>query len=286
MSKSVSKKSYTTKQWVYLGALVIVGLWVLTPFLSSVTTALLSDSFMAIYSKPIGAGEFGDQFGSLNALFSGLAFLGLTTAIFLQRKEIGLQREDLALQRKEIKDQTKVFKLQQEEMKVQNESLKIQQESIELQNFETRFFNMLEMNRKLLPDGFSRVINANIKRLDTILPEPETRMINYSEFVKLRYSEELEGYMNSIYKALFMISKSRTSESAEYYANLYLSFFNTNEHRYILLRSMSRTHRDSFFPLFDKLNIIDSILITTCYGDKRYQFLIEETLSYLKTKAN
>ncbi|MEZ6115463.1 MAG: hypothetical protein R3C28_02655 [Pirellulaceae bacterium] len=35
-----------------------------------------------------GAGEFGDQFGAVNALFSGLALLGVIIAIMLQMKEL------------------------------------------------------------------------------------------------------------------------------------------------------------------------------------------------------
>jgi hypothetical protein len=47
-------------------------------------------------------GQFGDLFGSVNALFSGLAFAGLIYAILLQRKELSLQREELRLQREEM----------------------------------------------------------------------------------------------------------------------------------------------------------------------------------------
>lgn len=47
-------------------------------------------------------GQFGDLFGSVNALFSGLAFAGLIIAVFLQRQELALQREELKLQREEM----------------------------------------------------------------------------------------------------------------------------------------------------------------------------------------
>lgn len=38
---------------------------------------------------------FGDLFGAVNALFSGLAFLGLIVAIILQRKELEEQRKEI-----------------------------------------------------------------------------------------------------------------------------------------------------------------------------------------------
>jgi hypothetical protein len=37
-------------------------------------------------------GTFGDMFGSVNALFSGLALAGIIFTILLQRKELGYQR--------------------------------------------------------------------------------------------------------------------------------------------------------------------------------------------------
>lgn len=46
-------------------------------------------------------GQFGDVFGAVNALFSGLAFAGVVYAIVLQRRELALQREEMELSRKE-----------------------------------------------------------------------------------------------------------------------------------------------------------------------------------------
>jgi hypothetical protein len=40
-----------------------------------------------------GRGTFGDMFGSVNAIFSGLAFVGVIYAILLQSKELKLQRK-------------------------------------------------------------------------------------------------------------------------------------------------------------------------------------------------
>jgi len=48
-------------------------------------------------------GQFGDMFGGLNSLFSGLAFAGVICAILMQKQELKLQREELENQRKEMK---------------------------------------------------------------------------------------------------------------------------------------------------------------------------------------
>lgn len=47
-------------------------------------------------------GQFGDVFGAVNALFSGMAFAGLIYAILLQREDLALQRKELELTRQEL----------------------------------------------------------------------------------------------------------------------------------------------------------------------------------------
>ena len=47
-------------------------------------------------------GQFGDAFGSVNSLFTGLAFAGVIYTIYLQRTELSLQRDELRLQREEM----------------------------------------------------------------------------------------------------------------------------------------------------------------------------------------
>lgn len=48
------------------------------------------------------AGLFGDSFGLLTSMFSGLAFAGLIGTLLLQRQELKLQREELQLTRIEL----------------------------------------------------------------------------------------------------------------------------------------------------------------------------------------
>ncbi len=54
-------------------------------------------------------GTFGDMFGALNTLFSGLAFGGLIYAIFLQSRELGLQRLELSQTKEELAGQREQF---------------------------------------------------------------------------------------------------------------------------------------------------------------------------------
>jgi hypothetical protein len=84
-------KSSSYKPLFLLFALVIIS-WIAAGF-----TAY---HFFATWGE---RGTFGDMFGAVNALFSGLAFAGIIYAIFLQRKELELQREELMLTREELR---------------------------------------------------------------------------------------------------------------------------------------------------------------------------------------
>ena len=66
-------------------------------------------------------GAFGDKFGSINSLFSGLAFGSIIISLYFQN-------QDLALQKKELTDTRKEFINQ---------------------NFHTTFFNLLKTQRQI-----------------------------------------------------------------------------------------------------------------------------------------
>lgn len=75
--------------------------------------AIVLSIFTAIYGAAIyfianketatwGVGTFGDSFGALNALFSGLAFAGVIITILIQKSELNEQQKELRLTRGEF----------------------------------------------------------------------------------------------------------------------------------------------------------------------------------------
>jgi uncharacterized protein YdcH (DUF465 family) len=84
---------------------------------------------------------FGDSFGSLNTLFSGLAFAGIITSIFLQSQELKETRA-------EIKGQKIEFQLQTG--------------AINKQVFESTFFSLLDQHNKLI----DKLSESNENRTD------------------------------------------------------------------------------------------------------------------------
>lgn len=58
-----------------------------------------------IYHEPtLGAGTFGDMFGAVNALFSGLAFAGLIYTIAIQRQELHEQQKSINNQQRDAEE--------------------------------------------------------------------------------------------------------------------------------------------------------------------------------------
>ncbi|MBL9140460.1 MAG: hypothetical protein JNK53_01220 [Phycisphaerae bacterium] len=74
---------------IYVGAIIVGAAWV------TVLIATLVVFFGACDATAARWGQFGDAFGTVNALFSGLALLGVVYAILLQREDLELQRKEL-----------------------------------------------------------------------------------------------------------------------------------------------------------------------------------------------
>lgn len=90
------------------------------------------------------AGTFGDSFGALNSLFTGLGFAGLLTTIFLQREDLRLTRAELTETRAEIRLQSRTFQQQQ---------------------FEESFYRLLGLYRENLANLSFRALNQAESRI-------------------------------------------------------------------------------------------------------------------------
>lgn len=91
------------------------------------------------YEPAKNVGEFGDQFGAVNAWFSGLAFAGVIITLALQMRELQYQRQEI--------DQT------QDIMERQSAEMARQAEFIDKQAFENSFFKMLDLLRSVRDDA-------------------------------------------------------------------------------------------------------------------------------------
>ena len=119
------KNTGESPKLLYGMAAFVITLWIGWWILVSLTT---KDSGQA--------GQLGDLFGGINALFSGLAFATLIFTVHLQRHELSLQRQELA-------DTREVLIGQRTQMELQNKTLA-------QQGLESTFFQWLSLHHDIV----------------------------------------------------------------------------------------------------------------------------------------
>ena len=78
--------------------------------------------YKANYFEPwLSPNEFGDMFGFMSCIFSGLAFAGLIITIRQQKEDLELQRKELQRANNEAAEQTKQFEAQTKQFEKQIE---------------------------------------------------------------------------------------------------------------------------------------------------------------------
>ncbi|WP_338706512.1 hypothetical protein [Paenibacillus amylolyticus] len=129
-----------------------------------------------IYSnEELEAGTFGDMFGAVNALFSGLAFAGLIYTIAVQRQELRAQSKSIEMQTNEMNLQVKAIQMQTEELSLQRDAIQMQTEELKMQREETaRSADQLEKQQRLLNlqtaiTTVNELIKIKNKRIDTFI---------------------------------------------------------------------------------------------------------------------
>lgn len=105
MTNSKQKKNDTSLKPFIFGSIAVV-----------IICASVAKAIYSSFPNWAERGEFGDSFGAVNALFSGLAFAGIIYTILLQRRELQLQREELELTRDELKRSADAQEKSQQEL--------------------------------------------------------------------------------------------------------------------------------------------------------------------------
>jgi uncharacterized membrane protein len=218
-------------------------------------------------------GTFGDMFGGLNALFTGLAFATLIYTAWMQKEELALQREEL--------------KATRDELKGQKEQLQQQSKTFELQRFETTFFSLLSTHRVLLSEininsakgtsalrafwkGFKADTEDNVKDIDVILT---VYLNSYS-----RNYSQLGRYFRNLYH-IFKFINSSSVEDKKFYVSLVRAQLTAFEQLMIFYNCLSPLGVDKFKPLVEQYSLLNNLPINqlidqehkSLYADRAYE---------------
>ncbi len=202
-------------------------------------------------------GEFGDMFGAVNALFSGLAFAAIVFTIRQQKEELELQRNELVLTRKEFAEGNRTSKQQ---------------------TFENTFFQLLRMHYDIVGsmrisrgsttlvgrECFSDLDNDLWSHYSECVPAPakvgeQGKYINDAYMNFFRDNQHLLGhYFRSLYNVIKFVNRSST-EDKRLYTNLVRAQLSSTELKLLFYNCLSDLGREKFKPLVEEFSLLKSL---------------------------
>lgn len=229
--------------WSILGAIVIVILWTATGF-----------AVWAIFDSPEKRGTFGDMFGSINALFSGWAFLGVIIAILLQKME-------LEEQRKEIRDSRIAHQQTADELRQQT--------------FDNAFFQMVSLHHQLVEaivtyrtngtpmrgrdclGNFYRVLKSNLSQEHKI---NEKSVMEKYEKLHSDIEGQVGHYFRNLYNIIKFVDRNAVKDK-KLYTNLVRAQLSSSELLLLFYNGISENGREKFKPLIEKYALLKNMPI-------------------------
>lgn len=134
------------------------------------------------------AGQFGDLFGAVNALFSGLAFSGLIYTANLQRAELSLQRKELELTRTELARTAKAQEQAEVALRAQADAAH-QSARLSAINF---LLERYTLERKQLSGAFSAGSTEDMRRNELLKRERTLALMLDSLFDDLTAKDKID----------------------------------------------------------------------------------------------
>lgn len=248
-------KEPTVKLAVGLGIAVAV-LWVL--------------NLVVVYCLP-ERGTFGDMFGAVNALFTGLAFAAVIYAILIQRHEVGLLKEELN-RSKEI-------------MEKQQELANVQIAAQAKQQFEVTFFNLLNLFNSLsgkiktsmgeydylgkdaFPIFLEQMLDSQINKTNDgaggFVSLPADHLPSAEDLYNHFYSsnsEKLGHYFRTLYNLFKFVDVSlMTDVEKRMYTKIIRAQLSNGEVMLLYLNGLSQFGKERFKPYLEKYAVLKNV---------------------------
>jgi hypothetical protein len=198
-------------------------------------------------------GTFGDMFGGVNALFSGLAFAGVIYAILLQRHDLELQRVELRGQR--------------EQMEAHNRALL-------KQNFENTFFQLLRLHTDITKavditnvsppiigrecfEKFDQEFRNFYGQTHSALSAEARVDAAYNAFYEA-WQSDVGHYFRSLYNLIKFVHRSNEADKL-FYTSLVRAQLSTYELTMIFYNCISHKGREHFKPLVNEYGLLKAM---------------------------
>ena len=194
-------------------------------------------------------GTFGDSFGALNTLFSGLAFSGIIISIYLQSKELSETRS---------------------EIKAQGTQFSLQTKALNKQVFENTFFQMLSLHNEILKgisinhglefsgrDAFDKLYGI-LKRQPNIKHSELLQLNSAYMEIYYKYQNEFGHYFRNLYNILKFVQNSEV-EDKKLYTNLLRAQLSSNELIVLFYNGLSEMGNKKLKPLLEEFNFLKNL---------------------------
>jgi hypothetical protein len=232
--------------------------------IGAISLVLVVVGLNAYFLFPYDArGTFGDMFGGVNALFTGLAFAVLIYTVWLQRSELVLQRKEL--------EQTR------DELKGQKEQLAAQNATLTRQRFENTFFQLLRTHGEIVnaidiwrtKEVVSRgrdCFREFYRRLKNEWAQANTQPGQHSPAIEKAYSDfftdnqgDLAHYFRHLYHVIRFVNESDIDDKRRY-TNFVRAQLSSYELVLLFYNCLSPEHgRAKFKPLVEKFALLKNL---------------------------
>ncbi|MFC4216816.1 putative phage abortive infection protein [Pseudophaeobacter arcticus] len=209
-------------------------------------------------------GTFGDMFGAVNALFTGLAFAAVIYAIFLQKHEVRLLKSELAGTKRMMQEQQNLAA--------------VQLTYLRKQTFESTFFQYLSVfnqivaemdlvskdkpsvtGKDVFPVFLDRIMRSQHLRLRGSYSGPNEGGRTedaYEEFYD-DHNSELGHYFRTLYNLFKFVHKSDEIDQ-RLYTNLIRAQLSDDEAMLLFLNGLS-LRGQKFKPLLEKYSVLKNV---------------------------
>ena len=207
----------------------------------------------APYKEVTEKGAFGDTYGTVNALFTALAFGGLIITILLQRQELKLQRDELRLRRME--------------MQGQREQLQAQSATFEQQRFTATFFDLLRVHNDIVGSLYAvesggRVygrdcLRIKIDRLNSVYQQNGRNVEILMDNLNDDGMPRLEQFFKQLYNVVNFVDVS-SIDNKRYYTDMLHSQLDYNELILLAYNGLGKGATE-FKNMIEKYNLLENL---------------------------
>lgn len=200
--------------------------------------------------------NFGDMFGAVNALFTGLAFAGVIITILLQKEELSRQSQEMQNSRVELQGQ---------KIQLENQSKLLAQQA-----FENTFFQLLEYHNNFIRlmkynnSGGNDAIRSLLEEFGRKYYEGRASPTDL-QFLQNIYGKFYDNskhhylpFINNLLFALELIANAQI-ENKIFYANILKSQLSIKAKELVFYHVLSRFSDDFHIDLVRKYNLFSEL---------------------------